>query len=110
MAFGRPADPRSKTRKGAQRAYGRDLRRVTMLEKHPTSDPTTVHTADWLARYETEYSRDADYVAERLALNVMEEALVLMEEQGVSRTQLASRMGVSRPYVTKIFNALPNLT
>ncbi|MBI4198033.1 MAG: helix-turn-helix transcriptional regulator [Chloroflexi bacterium] len=45
-----------------------------------------------------------------MALLLMEEAAHLTETRGLSRSQLASIMGVSRAHVSKLFNAPPNLT
>lgn len=53
---------------------------------------------------------DPDYIAGDLAVGLMEEACELMENQGISRSQLAARMGVTRARVTQLFNAPPNLT
>ena len=64
----------------------------------------------WLDDYSLIYERDPDYVAEGLALRIAEQAVRLMKEKGISRSQLASLMGVSKAYVTKILNAPPNLT
>ncbi len=64
----------------------------------------------WLDQFLPELERDPDYVAEYLALHIAEEATELMEQKGISRSQLASLMGVSKAYVTRILNAPPNLT
>ncbi len=56
------------------------------------------------------YDQDPDYVAELVALLIMEEAVRSMEAQGITRAQLAQRMGVSRAHVSRLFNAPPNLT
>ena len=64
----------------------------------------------WLDQFLPELEGDPDYVAEYLALRIVEEATELMEQKGISRSQLASLMGVSKAYVTRILNAPPNLT
>ena len=64
----------------------------------------------WLAEYEAEFAGDPEYLAEGLAIRIAEQAVRLMEEQGISRAELASRMGVSKAYITRLFNAPPNLT
>lgn len=53
---------------------------------------------------------DPDYIAEGLALGIVEEALSIMESKGMNKARLAEAMHVSRAYVTKVFNAPPNLT
>lgn len=63
-----------------------------------------------LDSYIKQYEHDPGYLAEAMALVLMEEAAHLMEAQGMSRAQLAQRMGVSRAHVSRLFNAPPNLT
>lgn len=79
---------------------------------HPGSPPRDNEKplSGWLSGYESELSGDPDFVAEQLALAITEEAARVMRERGISRSQLAVMMGVSRAYVTRIFNAPPNLT
>jgi antitoxin component HigA of HigAB toxin-antitoxin module len=56
------------------------------------------------------YSQDAEFVAEQLAIGLMEKVVQLMRAQGISKAQLAREMGVSKAYVTRLFDAPPNLT
>ena len=55
-------------------------------------------------------ANDPEYIAEGIALGIIEDALALMKAQGVTKARLAERMHVSRAYVTRLFNAPPNLT
>ncbi|GEM_PF-1334979 len=65
----------------------------------------------WLTKHEQEeFEKDPEYIAEGLALRIIEQALELMQEKNISRAELASLMGVSRAYVSRMFNAPPNLT
>ena len=57
-----------------------------------------------------EFADDPEYIAEGIAIGVLEDAIALMEAQGMTKAGLAERMRVSRAYVTKLFNAPPNLT
>ncbi len=57
-----------------------------------------------------EYEADADFVAEALAIGVIEQATRIMELRSITRSELADKMGVSRARVAQIFNAPPNLT
>jgi len=50
------------------------------------------------------------YMAEHLRMNFIADCLRLMKAQGVSRAELARRMGVSRAYVTKLLNGNANIT
>ncbi len=57
-----------------------------------------------------EYKKDPEYVAEELALRIAEDAARIMHQKGLTRSQLARQMGVSRAYVTRFFDAPPNMT
>ncbi len=50
------------------------------------------------------------FLLEEVKLAFAEELYRLLEEQGVTRTQLARRMGTSRAYVTRILRTDYNLT
>jgi antitoxin component HigA of HigAB toxin-antitoxin module len=67
-------------------------------------------TSGWLDALVEELEGDPDYIASEMAIGLMEEACRLMEAQGVSRAELAQRMGVNRARVTQLLNAAPNLT
>jgi transcriptional regulator with XRE-family HTH domain len=56
------------------------------------------------------YKRDPDYQAERLSILLTEEIVRLMETEGVSRSELATRMGVSKARVSALLGGAPNMT
>ncbi len=56
------------------------------------------------------YQNDPDYQFERLILEVNEQIVTMMEAGQVRRTDLASRLGVSKAYVTKLLNGPENVT
>jgi transcriptional regulator with XRE-family HTH domain len=64
----------------------------------------------YLEEIEERYQWDPDFVAEQLALDITEQAASIMQDQGITRTRLAELLHVSRSYVTRTFNAPPNLT
>lgn len=51
-----------------------------------------------------------DYRLEKILFQLGEDMCLLMEQQRLSRTQLAERMGVSPAYITKILDGNLNLT
>lgn len=63
-----------------------------------------------LERYYHQYDKDPDFIAEGMAITIVEEALKVMQSEGLSRTDLANAMGVSKAQVSRLFNAPPNLT
>ncbi len=50
------------------------------------------------------------YLAEDMALDIAEQITRAMQADGISRAELARRMGVNRAYVTKLLNAPANMT
>lgn len=52
-----------------------------------------------------EFKNDPDYIYEGLKYDLSEQLYELMKEKGVTKKELAKRMGVSPAYVSKIFGA-----
>lgn len=50
------------------------------------------------------------FARERLVYNVTEDILVALEDMGVSKKELARRLGKSRSYVTQILSGARNMT
>ena len=70
----------------------------------------TDRTEGSLDRYFRGYAADPDFIAEGIAIAIMEDALKIMKNKGLSRSDLANLMGVKRAHVSRLFNAPPNLT
>ena len=51
-----------------------------------------------------------DYKIESARVDFIEEALAIMAAQGISKADLARKLGVSKPYVTKLLGGGANLT
>ena len=51
-----------------------------------------------------------EFLLEELRVLIIENIISLMESQGIDQAELASRLGTSRAYVTKLFNTSINLT
>ena len=56
------------------------------------------------------YKGDPLFLAERLLTEINEEICRLMNEQGVSRAELARRLGVSRQLITRMLHGNANMT
>ncbi len=56
------------------------------------------------------YEDDPAFLTERLVLEINEEICRVMDEQDMSRSELARRLGVSRQFITRLLNGNPNLT
>ena len=50
------------------------------------------------------------YAREELIYNVTEDMLVIMEELGISKNELARKLGKSKSYVTQLLNGSRNMT
>lgn len=71
---------------------------------------TVQQTPGLLDTYLDEHSDDPELIAESLAIDLMEDAVRLLQEKGISRSDLSGLMNVSRGYVTRLLNSPPNLT
>lgn len=81
-----------------------------MMSQYETPVEQKCEEAGWLDDRLQALQQDPEFVAGALALDITENALRIMQAQGINRLQMAKRMGVSRAYVTRLFNAPPNLT
>lgn len=54
--------------------------------------------------------RSPEYAAERALLDFLEALVARMDMLGIRRSELATRMGVSRPMITKLLRGTGNLT
>lgn len=78
-----------------------------MVEEYQTS----ADILEELSALKTEvYDEDPEFVAGCLKAQLVEEILCAMDEQGVSKSQLAQRLGKSRQYVGRILNETANFT
>lgn len=67
-------------------------------------------TTGYLEQFVAEYRNDPGYVAEGVAIDIMEQALSLMLEKGLTEDELAAAMGISRRRLIRLLNAPPTLT
>ena len=64
----------------------------------------------WMERELQRYERSANFVAEGMAMRLVEEMLEMMEQEGISQAEMARLMDVSPAYLSRMLNAPPNLT
>ena len=67
-------------------------------------------TAEWFQRRLRESRNSPDYILEGVILDVTEQIVAAMQQQEVSRSEVAERMGVSRAYITKLLRGEGNTT
>lgn len=53
---------------------------------------------------------DREYAREELVYNVTEDLLVIMEDMGINKKELADKLGKSRAYITQILSGTRNMT
>jgi len=66
--------------------------------------------AEWFRRLGEKLEQDPVYWTEYLKLEFAEELSRLMDERGLTKTDLATKLGCSRAYITKVFNTTFNPT
>ena len=54
--------------------------------------------------------KDLEFRTENVIIEFTEKVAAAMQERGMSRVELAQRLGVSKAFVTKLLNGNPNLT
>ena len=64
----------------------------------------------WFDAKLDEFKDDAGFYAEQLILGLTEQIVAAMKDLIINRAELASRLGVSRAFVTKLLNGNPNMT
>jgi len=67
-------------------------------------------TAEWYRDRVRGLDDDPDFLLEAVKLTFAEELCRLLDEKGMSRGQLAEKLGTSRAYVTRILRTDYNLT
>ena len=65
---------------------------------------------EFFERRLAEFKEDPAFMAEEVVLEIMYSFEEAMQEQGVTRGELAERAGVSRAYVSEVLNGKPNMT
>jgi transcriptional regulator with XRE-family HTH domain len=69
-----------------------------------------MNAREWFEEQLRRDENDPEALLEDLLLDINEQIVVAMEEQGLTRAALAERLGVSRAFVTQLLNGKPNLT
>ncbi len=69
-----------------------------------------MNTEKWFKEKFQEFRDDADFYTEELILDLTEQIVAIMRNEGINRTELAKRLNVSKAFITKILNGNPNLT
>jgi len=72
--------------------------------------PQRTGLQEWFAAKLTEFEKEPEFQVERLLIRVNEQICEAMEKQGLSKADLARKLGVSRAFVTKLLNGKPNIT
>ena len=63
-----------------------------------------------LEKHYFSYQTNPGFLAEGLSIAIIENALKVMKQKGISRADLAREMGAPKSQISRIFNAPPNLT
>lgn len=66
--------------------------------------------SDWFNELTESLESDPEYIAESISIDLAMKINKKMEEQGVSQSELAKRLGVSKAYVSQILQGQNNMT
>ena len=65
---------------------------------------------DWVEEAKEKVEDNPEALAERYFIDITEQILLYMEENDITKSELADRMDVSRGYISKLFSDNSNLT
>ncbi len=66
--------------------------------------------SDWYEKHIAPFRDTPEFQTERILVEIGEQIVTQMENQAISRAELARRLGVSRAFVTRLLTGNPNLT
>jgi transcriptional regulator with XRE-family HTH domain len=64
----------------------------------------------WYKEKIQKFRNDVDFLTETAILDLTEKIVDKMHKTGLSRAALSQKLGVSKPFVTKLLNGNPNMT
>lgn len=64
----------------------------------------------WFKDYFEKFKDDVEFITEEVIIEFTEKIVDRMEKLNLSRAKLAKKLGVSKPFITKVLNGNPNLT
>ncbi|MFY9268251.1 MAG: helix-turn-helix transcriptional regulator [Candidatus Manganitrophaceae bacterium] len=64
----------------------------------------------WFTEKLEAFKEDIDFRTEEVILELTDKISEIMARDGVNRSELANRLGVSKAFITKLLNGNPNLT
>lgn len=64
----------------------------------------------WYKEKIQKFRDDVDFLTETAILDFTEKVVDKVQKLGLSRAELAQKLGVSKPFVTKLLNGNPNMT
>jgi len=69
-----------------------------------------MNSEEWFKEKLERFKDDVDFLTEKAILDFTEQVVSRMEENGITRAELARRLNVSKVFITKLLNGNPNLT
>ena len=65
---------------------------------------------DWLSEKLAQYKDDPEFILESVLFDITEKISLEMKKSGISKTELAQRLGKSKAFVTRILKGNHNMT
>jgi antitoxin component HigA of HigAB toxin-antitoxin module len=81
-----------------------------LLGKQDTAELDKTDVKSWFSDKLDRFSDDPEFQIEEMVLDFTEKLVAKMQEQKVSRAELAKRLDVSKTFITKLLNGNPNMT
>ncbi len=64
----------------------------------------------WYKEKIQKFRNDVEFMTESVILDITEKIVDKMHQTGLSRVELSQKLGVSKPFITKLLNGNPNMT
>ena len=64
----------------------------------------------WFTQKIEEFKGDIEFRTEEVILEITERIVELMKKENINRTELAKRLRVKKPFISKLLNGNPNMT
>lgn len=64
----------------------------------------------YLDKYNREHAKDPDFVIEGVKLDITLQIMDILKDRGMTKKNLADKLGVSKPYITRLLDGDSNFT
>jgi len=65
---------------------------------------------EWFKQKQIEFQKSSSFILDGLMLSLNEQIVIAMKKEGISRSQLADKLNVSKGYISRLLQGKVNLT